>query len=72
MHNGQGELAFKTMFKENGNYKNSNVYKQAQQEASIGSNSHIAERTKARRVVNVADNEIIPKIANESQGKFNA
>ena len=72
VHNGQGELAFKTMFKENGNYKNSNVYKQAQQEASIGSNSHIAERTKARRVVNVADNEIIPKIANESQGKFNA
>lgn len=69
VHNGQGELAFKTMFKENGNYKNSNVYKQAQQETSIGSNSHIAERTKARRVVNVADKEIIPKTANESQVK---
>ena len=69
VHNGQGELAFKTMFKENGNYKNSNVYKQAQQETSIGSNSHIAERTKARRVVNVADKEIIPNSKGQSQAE---
>lgn len=66
VHNGQGELAFKTMYKGNGDFKNSNAYKQAQQRASrLKLPDYRANE--ARGVVNIADKEIIPNSTAKSQ-----
>ena len=64
VHNGQGELAFKTMFKENGDYKNSNAYKQAT------ANPLFPHKTQGGN--SLGSDEIIPNSKGQSQVDFKA
>ena len=64
VHNGQGELAFKTMFKENGDYKNSNAYKQAT------ANPLFPHKTQGGN--SLGSDEIIPNSKVQSQVDFKA
>jgi hypothetical protein len=69
-HNKQGELAFKTMYRGNGDYKNSDAYtKILKNNEEVGSIDPLyLPRTRLGGSVNQTDNKIIPQKANESQG----
>lgn len=67
-HNKQGELAFKTMYFENGKYINNDTYQRMLRENGVGSNP--LNEPEAHRVAS-ADKEIIPQNAKQSQVNLN-
>ena len=66
VHNGQGELGLKTMFKEKGYYKDGEAYKEISSPQTTSSET-------TPRVHSISDDkEIIPNSSSQSQGKVNS
>lgn len=69
VHKGQNELSFKTMYKGKGDYKNSEAYTTTLKNSKGVGASPLSSDLKSAEFY-LADKEIIPKTANESQGKI--